>query len=76
MKAIVTKFLPATNTRGARIKAYDMDGNATTISYPHDEHNADKHRRAAEALCKKMGWTGAKRLVEGSIKGGCVFCFR
>jgi hypothetical protein len=73
MKAIVTKYISATNTRGSRIAASDEDGNKVTIPYPHELSGEAVHRRAAEALCAKMGWHG--RLASGSLKHGYVFVF-
>lgn len=58
MKAIVTKYIPATNTRGSRIAASDEDGNRISIPYPHELSGEAVHRQAAEALCAKMGWHG------------------
>ena len=72
MKAILTKYLPCTNTRGSRIKASDECGNSITISYPHELNGGeDTHRAAADALMKKMNWAG--RLVCGSLKNNYVF---
>ena len=34
-KAITTKYHPATDTRGSRVSAKDMDGNRVSISYPY-----------------------------------------
>jgi len=73
MKAILTKYLNPTNTRGARIRASDSDGNAVTIGYPHELSGEDVHRKAAEDLRDKMGWKG--ELVGGAIKGGYAFVF-
>ena len=73
MKAITTKYLGATNTRGSRIKAFDMDGNSITIPYPHDLSGEDVHRAAAQALCAKMNWSGM--LIGGATSGGYVFVF-
>ena len=72
MKAIQTKYVGPTYTRGSRIIATDCDGNKVTISYSHELRD-EIHRKAAEALCAKMGWTG--KLVSGSIKNGMVFVF-
>jgi hypothetical protein len=53
MQAIQTKYLPATNTRGSRIKATCERG-SVTIPYP-DELSGDAvHRHAAAALCDKF----------------------
>lgn len=74
MKAICTRYLGPTNTRGARIKAYDEDGNSIVVGYPHHISGNERiHRTAVDALCSKMGWTG--RLIGGHIKGGWAFVF-
>jgi len=73
MKAIETKYLPCTNTKGSRIKAYAEGGNSITIGYPHESSHA--HADAALALARKMGWKGT--LVSGGKADGRgeVFCF-
>jgi hypothetical protein len=53
MQAIQTKFLPATNTRGARIKATCWRG-SITIDYPHHLSGDEVHREAARALLAKF----------------------
>lgn len=64
MKTIQTKFLPATNFKGARIKASDGDGNSATIPYPHEAHRGeDAHFLAYIALQDKMGWGRLGELV-------------
>lgn len=73
MKAISTKYRGPTDTRGGRIIASDSDNNRVTIPYPHELNSDDAHRKAAEALREKMGWTG--ELIEGGTKGGSVFVF-
>jgi len=73
MKAIVTKYHGPTNTRGSRITASDEDGNKITISYPYELSGEAVHRKAAQALCDKMKWSG--NLVGGSLKHGYVFTF-
>lgn len=73
MKAIITKYLPATNTRGARIKAKDGDNNNITLSRSYDLDIDDDFRRAAEALRDKMNWKGD--LIQGSFKTYDVFVF-
>ena len=73
MQAIHTKYLPATNTRGSRIKATSAAG-SVTIPYPHELSGQAVHRAAADALVAKMGWT-----YYGSMLGGCLadgsYCF-
>ena len=74
MQAIVVKFISATNTKGARLKA-TAKGGSLTIGYPHDLHNEDKYRAAALALCDKMKWP-SETLIEGVLpNGNSVFVF-
>ena len=73
MKAILTRYKGPTDFKGSRIIASDEDGNRITISYPHELTGEAVHRKAADALCEKMGWTG--KLVGGSLKNGYVFVF-
>jgi len=73
MKAILTKYIGPTNTRPSRIRASDCDGNSVTISYPHELSGEAAFRKAADALCLKMGWKGP--LVGGGLKNDWVFCF-
>ena len=73
MKAIETRYVGPTNTRGARIIARDSDNNRVTISYPHELSGEAVHRKAAEALRDKMGWTG--ELISGGTKRGYCFVF-
>jgi len=75
MKAILTKYLSPTNFRGARIKAWDEDGNSVTVSYPHELSGEECHKVAANALCDKMKWPGKETLTGGGVKGGYVFVF-
>jgi hypothetical protein len=73
MKAIRTKFIPATNTKPARISATAEGGNRVVVSYDHEGTQEQAHAQAALALCAKMGWTGA--LVAGGLEDCYVFCF-
>ena len=73
MKAISTKFLPCTNSRGSRIKATEPDGASVTATYDHGKNSDQNHAAAALKLCEKMKWTG--RLQGGSTKDGMVFCW-
>ena len=74
MKAIETRFYGPGNVRGARIVASDSDGNRASIHYPYETREGEAaHRVAAEALCKKMHWSGA--LAAGSTRKGYVFVF-
>jgi len=73
MKAILTKYIGPTLHRGSRIKAYDEDGNSITIPFDYGLNQGQRHKKAAIALCKKMGWAG--EMVGGGIKNGYAFCF-
>ena len=75
MKTISTKYLEATETMPARIKAYDMDGNSVTLSRwaRPDLDGEALYLRVAKTLRDKMGWKG--HLVGGGTKEGYVFCF-
>lgn len=71
--AIITKYLSATNFRGARIKATTGNGKfSVTISYPYED-SRNAHALAALALARKLGWTGT--LIEGGTATGSVFVF-
>ena len=71
MKAILTRYRGPTDTRGGRILASDMDGNRTSIPYPHSLSSDDGHFRAAVALCHKMGWQG--ELAGGYTREGMAW---
>lgn len=71
MKAITTKYIGPTNTRGARIKATDSDGNAVTLSIDYSLNHDQRHRAAALALVQKMNWGG--EWVGGGTKDGQVY---
>lgn len=73
MKAIQTRIVPPTNKKPRRVKAWDQDGNRCFIDYPDLPWGEPIHRAAAEALCRKMGWTGA--IHGGSVRHGYVFVF-
>src|SRR5688572_5297382 len=72
-RAIFTKYLPPTNVRGARVKAYDHEGNSVTISYDQGLQRDEIYALAARRLCEKMDWLG--ELVGGGTPEGSVFVF-
>lgn len=80
MKAIVTKYLPATDRKESRIKATAEGVKSITIPYPHELSDEDAHRKAAEAICVRQGWPiqGTQKLVGGGLpdQSGYAFCFR
>ena len=58
MIAIQTKYLGATNTKGARIKAWTCNGQSITVSMDYEYSGAEAFWPAAKALIKKYNWTG------------------
>ena len=56
MKAIRTRYVGPTNTRGSRIIATDGDGNKVSIGYPHQLSSDNAHQLAAQSLMDKMKW--------------------
>lgn len=71
MTSVITKYLPATNSKPARVKADAGMGRTATVSF----HDAapEPHRNAAHQLCAKFGWTGT--LQEGGREDGFVYTF-
>ena len=65
MKAILTKYHGATDTRGARITASDCDGNRCSVPYDHSLNADGNHRAAAAELCLRFKWHG--QLVSGGL---------
>ena len=83
MLAIHTKFISATDTRGARIKAYTVGYGGIkgfTASAPIDYrlNDVDRHFEAVKALVEKykLGWNLEGMRYGDSADGkGYVFCF-
>lgn len=84
MQAIISKFLPPTNTRPSRIKATCERG-SITITYPHEFSGDACHAYAANLLCERFiaedvrrygsdpranSWS--RKRVLGTIPGGDV----
>lgn len=80
MQSIITKYLPATNTRAARIKAQASgwgDGRsipAMTFSYDYALEAEDNHRRAAHALADKLKWSGTWHEGGHGSRGNVYVC--
>jgi hypothetical protein len=53
MQAIQTKYLPATNSRGSRIKA-SCERGSITIPYPHELSGDEVHREAVRQLLERF----------------------
>lgn len=78
MIAIHTKYLPCTNTRGSRIKAYTSTGFSATISYPHAESFEIAHFQAVKELVRKHSLNvtvDGMRYGDSADGKGYVFCF-
>lgn len=79
MRAIHTKYLPATNRRSARIKAYLSDGRSITRALDYSLGDVDRHAAVArEFIAREFTYVSADApLVFGdSADGrGYVFCF-
>jgi len=77
MIAIQTKFLPCTNTKGARVKAWATGRTwSTTIPYPHELSHELVHFEAVKAFIKNhdLKWD-TNQMRFGAIDNGYVFCF-
>jgi hypothetical protein len=74
MQAIITKFLPATNTRPNRIKAFCPAGSVTLCSdnFPFASHDERSHRKAALMLQEKLNWNFP--MLGGNMPDG-NYCF-
>ena len=78
MIAIHTKYLPATNNCGPRVKAYTVTGHSITIPYPHDFAGERAHYQAVKALVEKeeLSWDISDMYWGDSSDGkGYVFVF-
>lgn len=66
-QAIVTKFMPPTNTKGSRIKA-TCAAKSVTVAWVDHLNTTDNHREAIRVILQKLGWGGS--WVVGSLPGG------
>jgi len=74
MQAIQTKYIGPSNVKGSRIKAKCAAG-SLTMSWDDALNPRANHQLAAEALAKKLGWSGLW-CEGGLIDGSSVFvCF-
>jgi hypothetical protein len=73
VQAILTKWLPATNTKPSRIKAMCA---TATITMSADGGYQKDHREVAEALCNQLGWNDKYygKLMGGELPDG-TFAF-
>lgn len=75
MKRVISvKFLPTTNNRPARLKAFDNHGNSIIVSYHNlNSEGEARYLEAAKMLTKKMNWSN--KLVGGWQGNVAVFVF-
>lgn len=75
MVIIKTKYLPPSNTRGARIKSW-ANGFTVTIPYPHELSHEYYHYEAVKALIAKhkLNWN-IENMGFGSDNNGYYFTF-
>lgn len=75
MIVIKTKYLPASNTKGSRIKA-EADRFSVTVPYNHALNDVYVHFEAVKALIKKhnLRWDLSK-MGYGSDNGNYYFTF-
>lgn len=74
MRSIFTKYIPPTNVRGSRYKAWDSDNHfKVTLSADDALSSQENHARVAQALKDKAGWKG--RMICGDTNVGIVCIF-
>ncbi len=71
-QAITTKYIPASNTKGSRIKASAYAG-SIFFDYAHELNAEENHAEAAQKLARKMGWNG--RWFGGGLPDDAGYCF-
>jgi len=72
MQTINCKYLPATNTKGVRIKA-TCEGGSVTISRDYGVDIEQDYKAAAYKLKMRLGWT--EKMIGGHTKDGMIFVF-
>jgi hypothetical protein len=71
-QAIVTKYLPDTNSRPSRVKA-TAEAGSVTLSWDSALNTDRNHAKAANALAEKFGWKD--NWSGGAIPDHSGFCF-
>jgi hypothetical protein len=76
MLAILTEFVPATNTRSARIKAHTCNGHRLVMPFDYELGDVERHFSVAQALARdQLAHADASTMVYGGTAKGYVFCF-
>ena len=73
MKAIRTRYIGATYQKPSRVSAIADGNNRIIIDWDNSLDTPEAHKKAAQALCNKMGWP--QDIVGGELKGDYVWCF-
>lgn len=73
MRAILTKYIGPSNTRGSRYKADAGDGGTLTLSADDSLNSEANHAAVAKALRDKMKWSGS--MVGGGTPTGMCWVF-
>jgi len=74
MQYIQTKYLPATDNKGERVKAKaSAASESVTIAYDYSLDVEQAHAKAAMLLANKLDWRG--EYAAGSNDTGYVFAF-
>lgn len=71
-QAITTKFIPATDTRGSRVKA-TANGGTVTLDYDHAMNGDENHTEAARQLADRLNWRG--QWFSGGLPNEGGYCF-
>lgn len=75
-RAILTRYLGPTDTRGSRVKATAGGGSSVMVPWDHSLNADDNHAAAAAALAAKL-WGGNCQLTGGCCRdGGFAFTVR
>jgi hypothetical protein len=56
MQTIITKYLPATNSTGTRIKATSSSGISMTCAYEYAMSSEENHEEVAMRLAERLEW--------------------
>ena len=75
MQTIMTKYLGATATKDARVKAMTSSGHrgsTYTVEWDHSLDVEGNHAYVAQQLLDRLGWPGMWRMGS-SVYGGYVF---
>jgi hypothetical protein len=72
MKAIQIKYLPATNFKGSRMKAWTEGGNSITVPFQYEiSDDLARAQDVAQELINKMGWDAHSKITGmGTLPNG------